>query len=189
LALALSAVLLFASMAAAVAAEPDKAAAKPSAAPMAMPGKAEMERLKFYVGDWEYTENYPKSKMSPDGMTNTGIYTSKAGPGGNSLINTFHSRGPAGESEGLIVMTWDAKESAYKEYVFGTDSPGAIVGTGTFAGDTLVFRSELGFGGRTMKLRNTTRLTAEGNIESAQYASVNDGPERLLVQVVAARKH
>ncbi len=61
----------------------DKPAAAP-AAPAAKPGAAGMEPLKFYLGEWDYTETYPK------GGKNTGVYTSKLGPGGNSLINTFH---------------------------------------------------------------------------------------------------
>src|SRR5579872_2178210 len=50
----------------------------------------EMDRLKFYLGEWDYTETYPK------GGKNTGVYTSKLGPGGNSLVNGFHSKGPVG---------------------------------------------------------------------------------------------
>ena len=57
---------------------------KPTAAP-------EMEKLNFYLGEWDYTETYGKA---PNGPKNTGVYTSKLGPGGNSLINTFHSQGP-----------------------------------------------------------------------------------------------
>jgi len=63
------------------------------------------------------------------------------------------------------------------------------VETGSFEGDALVFHSEITTGGRTMKLRNVTRLTATGTIESEQYVSVKDAPEKLLVQVVATRKH
>lgn len=59
----------------------------------------EMEKLKFYLGEWNYTGTYPNGKQ------NTGVYTSKLGPGGNSLINTFHSQGPVGDFEGLLVIT------------------------------------------------------------------------------------
>jgi hypothetical protein len=183
---AVSAVLVFAG---AAAARQEKAGEKPAAAQAAKPGKAEMDRLKFYLGEWDYTENYPKSASSPNGATNTGIYTSKLGPGGNSLINTFHSQGPVGDFEGLLVITWDPRDSAYKAYVFGNDFPGAVVETGAFEGDALVLRSELTAGGRTMKLRNVTRPTAAGTIESEAYVSVNDAPEKLLVRVVATRKH
>lgn len=56
------------------------------------------------------------------------MYTSKLEPGGNSLLNAFHSPGPVGDFEGALVMTWDAREKAYKAYVFGNDFPGALVG-------------------------------------------------------------
>src|SRR5262249_47602763 len=62
----------------------------------------EMEKLNFYLGEWDYTETYGNS---PNAKKNTGVYTSKLGPGGNSLINTFHSQGPVGDFEGLLVIT------------------------------------------------------------------------------------
>src|SRR5467141_2789246 len=149
---------------------------------------AEMDRLKFYLGEWEYTETYPKSGFSPNGGKNTGVYTSKLGPGGNSLINTFHSQGPVGDFEGLLVMTWDAREKAYKAYAFGNDFPGALVETGTFEGDALVFRSEFPVEGAKLKLRNVTRLTAPGKIESEEYMAMKDAPESLLVRVEAKKR-
>ena len=164
------------------------AAARQEKAPAQRPGQAEMERLKFYLGEWEYTETYPKSATDPSGPMNTGNYTSKLGPGGNSLINTFHSQGPVGDFEGLLILTWDPAENVYKTYVFGTDSPGAIVETGGFEGNDLVFRTEMKAGGRTMKLRNVTRLTAPGTIESYEYVSAKEGEEKLLVKVVAKKK-
>ena len=164
-----------------MAARQEKASDKPPTA-AAKPGAAEMERLKFYLGEWDYTETYPK------GGKGTGLYTSKLGPGGNSLINTFHSQGPVGDFEGLLVMTWDPKEKAYKMFVFGSDHLGALVETGQFEGDTLVYRAEFSAGGATMKLRNVTRLVVPGKIETEQYAAVNDAPEKLLVHVEAAKK-
>jgi hypothetical protein len=145
----------------------------------------EMERLNFYLGEWDYTETYGKG---PNGPKNTGVYTSKLGPGGNSLINTFHSQGPVGNFEGLLVITWDPKEKAYKLYVFGSDLPGAIVSTGAFEGDTLVFRSELTAQGTTVKLRNTTRVTEPGKMVSEQFMARKDSPETLLVHVEAKKR-
>src|SRR3984893_10599700 len=146
----------------------EKPAEKPAAAtaPQAKPGAAEMDRLKFYLGEWEYTETYPKSGFSPNGGKNTGVYTSKLGPGGNSLINTFHSQGPVGDFEGLLVMTWDAREKAYKAYAFGNDFPGALVETGAFEGDALVYRLEFPMEGATLKLRNVPRVTGPGTLVS-----------------------
>jgi hypothetical protein len=146
----------------------------------------EMDRLKFYLGEWDYTETYAKSGEYPNGSKNTGLYTSKLGPGGNSLINSFHSQGPAGDFEALLVMTWDAKEKAYKEYVF-SDFPGAIVETGQFDGDALVFRAEFSEGGTTVKTRNVARLTRPGKMVIEEYSALKDGQEKLFVTVDATK--
>jgi hypothetical protein len=168
----------------------EKSAEKPAAAaaPAAKPGAAEMERLKFYLGEWDYTETYPKSAFIPNGGKNTGVYTSKLGPGGYSLINTFHSQGPVGDFEGLLIMTWDAKEKAYKAYAFGNDFPGAVVETGQFEGDALVYRTEFSAGGATVKLRNVTRVTAPGSLVSEEFMAVKDAPESLFVRVEAKKR-
>src|SRR5712691_1333724 len=161
----------------------EKSTEKPAAAQAVKPGAAEMERLKFYLGEWDYTETYPKSAAYPNGGQNTGVYTSKRGPGGNSLINTFHSQGPLGDFEGLLVITWDPKEKAYKSYVFGNEFPGCIVQTGQFEGDALVFRSDFAAEGVKMKLRNVTRVSAAGKIVSEEYIATEGSTEVLMVRV------
>ena len=170
------------------AARQEKTAEKPAITLAVKAGAAEMERLKFYLGEWDYTETYPKSSFSPNGGKNTGVYTSKLGPGGNSLINTFHSQGPVGDFEGLLVMTWDARERAYKMYVLGSDFPGALVETGQFEGETLVYRSEFPTDGANLKLRNATRLNGPGTLVSEQFMAVKEAPEKLLVHVEARKK-
>jgi hypothetical protein len=125
----------------------------------------EMKRLaEFYVGTWDYTETYPKSAFSPQGGQNTGVYTRELGPGGNSLINRFHSRGPVGDFEGLLLMTWDAKEKAYKAYIVGNSFTGALAETGQWEGDTLVYRGEFSAGTMKFALRNAAKLSAPRRI-------------------------
>jgi hypothetical protein len=148
----------------------------------------EMDRLKFYLGEWDYTETYPKSATFPNGGKNTGLYTSNLGPGGNSLINAFHSQGPVGDFEGLLVITWDPKEKSYKAYAFAGEFPGAIVETGQFEGDALVFRTEFSAGGSTVKLRNVTRLVSPGKLVSEEYFTAKDAPETLFVHVDAIKR-
>ena len=166
----------------------EKSTEKSAATTAAKPGAAEMERLKFYLGEWDYTETYPKSGFAPNGGLNTGVYLSKPGPGGNSLLNSFHSQGPVGDFEGLLVMTWDAREKAYKAYVFGNGIPGAIVETGQFEGDALVYRFEFPAEGGTVKLRNVTRVTGPRTLVSEEFMTVNGSPEILFVRVDAKRQ-
>jgi hypothetical protein len=164
-----------------------KTADKP-AAQTAAKSFPEMDRLKFYLGEWDYTETYPKTALNPSGGQNTGVYSSKLGPGGNSLINHFHSQGPVGDFEGLQVMTWDPKEGAYKAYVFGNGFPGAIIETGHFEDDTLVYRLEFSMGDTKMALRNVTRVVGPGRLVSEEYSSVGGAPEVLLVRVEAKKR-
>jgi hypothetical protein len=85
-------------------------------------------------------------------------------------------------------MTWDARERAYKMYVLGSDFPGALVETGQFEGNTLVYRSEFPMEGANVKLRNSTRLIGAGTLESEQFVAMKDAPERLLVHVEAKKR-
>jgi hypothetical protein len=148
----------------------------------AKPGAAEMKRLGFYPGQWTYIETYP------NGAVNQGVYTSKLGPGGNSLLNTFHSQGPVGDFEGMLIYTWDLAEGKYKAYVFGGDFPGALVETGEFEGEKLVFHGELGAGGARIQVRNVTWMASPGKVISEQYMSRAGAPEKLLVRVEASKQ-
>jgi hypothetical protein len=99
----------------------------------------------------------------------------------NSLVQHFHSQGPVGDFAGLMIITWDTKENAYKEYIFGSDFPGGVVQTGQFAGDTLVFRGEFSMDASKMAMRNTTKLAAPNKIVSAEYVSLNGAPKSLMM--------
>jgi hypothetical protein len=149
----------------------------------------EMDRLKkLYIGSWDYTETYSKTPFYPQGGTDDGVYTSEPGPGGNSIVNRFHSHGAVGDFEGLMVITWDRKENAYKSYVFGNGFPGCVVQTGQFEGDALVFRSEFTAEGVKIKLRNVTRGSARGKIVSEEYIAREGSPEVLMMRVDATKR-
>ena len=86
------------------------------------------------------------------------------------------------------MMTWDAKEKAYKAYVFGNGFPGAVVETGQFEDDALVYRSEFSAGGVTMQLRNVARVAGPGTLVSEEFMAMKDAPDTLLVRVEAKKK-
>ena len=150
---------------------------------------SEMDRLKkLYLGTWDYTETYEKTPFYPQGGSDTGVYTSELGPGGNSIVNRFHSRGAVGDFEGLLVMTWDPREKAYKSYVFGNGFPGCVMQTGQFEGDALVFRSDFAAEGVKVKLRNVTRVSAVGKIVSEEYIATEGSPEVMMMRVDAKKR-
>src|SRR5262249_15974182 len=113
---------------------------------------------------------------------------SKAGPGGNSLLNSFHSRGPAGESEGMLIFTWDAEAKGYKAFILAGDFAGALLENGQFDGDKLTLTGELPAGARKMKIRNVTSKPAPDSLVSEEYVAAPDGAERLIVKVEAKRR-
>jgi hypothetical protein len=163
----------------------------PTAAQGPPPAKpsTEMDRLKsFYLGTWDYTETYEKSAFSPQGSSDSGIYTSEPGPGGNSIVNRFHSHGEAGDFDGLLVITWNPKEKAYKSYVFGNGFPGCIVQTGNFEGEALIFRADFESAGMNLKLRNVSRPAGNGKIVSEEFIASEGAPEVLLVSVEAKKR-
>src|SRR5258708_10210438 len=93
----LSAMFALAMLATAItmAAWQEKSAEKPAVA-AAKPGAAEMGRLKFYLGEWDYTETYPNEEK------NTRGHTSKLGPGRNSRVHKVHSHGQVGQLLGMV---------------------------------------------------------------------------------------
>jgi hypothetical protein len=153
--------------------------------PAEKPGAAEMKRISsLYVGNWSYKVIYPKS-----GVRNTGVYTSKPGPGGNSLVKTSHSKGPAGEFEGMTVFTWDLAENKYKGYVFFDAFPGAIVETGAFEGEKLVFRGEFPSSlGTKVQIRSATWLDPSGKLVREEFLSRSGAQEILFLRVEAVKE-
>jgi hypothetical protein len=154
-------------------------------------GSPEMARLiKLYRGTWDYTESYAKTKEMPNGGENTGVYSSDVGPGGMSILNRFHSKGPVGDYEGFIIMTWDAKEKAYKEYLVGNGIPGAVISTGEFDGDTLIFRTTFTMGDKSYLIRNETHMNDKGLLISDEFIGTPAPGEKEVpsVHVVATRR-
>jgi hypothetical protein len=144
---------------------------KSSAAQESRSPLPEMQKLsKLYVGRWEYTETYPKSPMAPNGGMNTGVYTSELGPGGNSIFNHFHSKGPVGEFDGTIVMTWDPFEKKYKAYFFSDSSPAVLIETGGWEDGALVYRVDVPTSGVRVVLRNVTKFLPDGKLTSEAFS-------------------
>ena len=72
--------------------------------------------------------------------------------------------------------------------MFGDGFPGAIVMTGQFEADALVYRFEFPAEGATIKLRNVTRVTAPGVLVSEEYMTMPGAPEALFVRVEAKKR-
>jgi hypothetical protein len=140
-----------------------------------------MEPLKFYIGDWNYTEEYPKSALFPNGGHNTGYWTAQIGPRGLSIVHTFASQGTGDNYQGLELMTWDPKDKLYRDHSLWFDSPDQWTYTGHFEGNVLVYRGEFDFMGKHVQFRSETRGLPGGGFTLDEFARVNGGPEEPLL--------
>jgi len=147
---------------------------------------AELERLKFYLGDWDYSEVYEKSALFPNGGRNTGSWTAQVGPQGRSIIHAFVSHGTGDNYEGIEVMTWDTKEKVYRDHSLWYDSADQWTYVGHFEGDLLVYRGEFEFDGKHVKFRSETRPRLGGGFTLDEFMSVDGGPEQKVLRGTAA---
>ena len=142
-------------------------------------------RLRFYIGDWAYSEVYEKSPLFPNGGRNTGTWTGQSGPRGLSVVNAFESHGTGEYYEGMEIMTWDPKENIYRDHAIWYDSPGQWEFTGHFEGDALIYQGEFDWGGKRVKFRSETRPMATGGFTLDEYASIDGEPEQKILRGIA----
>ncbi len=146
---------------------------------------AELDRLRFYLGDWSYSERYEKSVLFPAGGQNTGSWTAQVGPQGRSIIHAFVSHGTGDNYEGIEVTTWDPKTKLYRDHSLWYDSPDQWSYVGHFEGDTLVYRAEFEFNNKQIKFRSETRPLQGGGFTLDEFASVDGAPEQKILRGVA----
>ena len=144
----------------------------------AKPGP-EMEKLKFLVGHWTYTDTYEKSSFYPEGGVGTGVYDARPGPGGFSLILDFSEHTPMGEEIGHGILTWDPKENAYREYFAGNDFPGVYASTGHWEGETFVLMGELDLGGAKTTFRDVYSDITAHSVTIQEFAELPGKPMQL----------
>jgi ketosteroid isomerase-like protein len=146
---------------------------------------AELDRLKFYIGDWDYSELYEKSTLFPNAGRNKGRWSAQIGPQGHSIIHAFVSHGTGDNYEGIEVMTWDQKGKVYRDHSLWYDSPDQWSYVGHFEGDTLVYHAEFEQDGKYVKFRSETRPRLGGGFTIDEFASVDGGPEQKLLRGTA----
>jgi hypothetical protein len=145
----------------------------------------ELDQLRFYLGDWSYSETYEKSVLFPNGGQNSGSWTAQVGPQGRSIIHAFVSHGTGDNYEGIEVMTWDAKAKLYRDHSLWYDSPDQWSYIGRFDGDALVYRAEFELNGRHVTFRSETRPLQSGGFTLDEFASVDGKPEQKILRGVA----
>jgi len=99
----------------------------------------------------DYSKTYEKTPFYPQGGIDTGIYTSELGPGGNSIVNRFHSR-----------LRWANLMGCWSLRGMRKRTPTNRTSLATFEGDALVFRSEFAAEGMKLNLRKVTHPVSAG---------------------------
>jgi len=143
---------------AAKAAGAPKATAKPQGMPMPATDP-EMKKLsKIMAGTWTVTETAPPSEMMPKGGTGHGEAVISRGPGGNSLLQNYHSQSAMGKFAGHGVIWYDPQDKGFKNIWCDTMTPGGCAmfnGTGKWEGDKLVFSGTQDMMGKAEQVKET----------------------------------
>jgi hypothetical protein len=119
---------------------------------MPKPG-SEQERLKYFVGKWNFEFEMKQSPFGPAGKVE-GTDRNEMMPGGFFLISHSKGKGTMGEIRGLSIFGYDADEKVYTYYSvnnWGEDE----LAKGTVDGKTWTWNAESEMGGKNVKTRFT----------------------------------
>jgi hypothetical protein len=123
------------------------------AMPMPKPSPEMTKMIKMMGGSWMVTEKSDPGPMFPKGGSGKGTAKLWAGPGGMSLLESYHSSGLMGSSfNGAGTFWWDAKAGVYRGIWCDTMTPGGCDNSGTtkWDGDKLVGTMEGDMNGQKM---------------------------------------
>jgi hypothetical protein len=146
----------------------------------------ELARLiRAFSGIWALQLSTPK------GPAGSGTEVWRVGPGGNSLIEEYHSTGGEGEINGLGVAWWD--KSAGRFQVLWCDN-GEPAGCGTikhgagWEGGDVVALHEWEEGGKKLTLREVFSGFSENSFTQTLYQGESGGELKRILTITATRK-
>lgn len=148
----------------------------------------QIEKLRFLVGDWTYTETYNKSGLYPNGGESTGFYTARIGPGGYSLVDDYHSTGSMGRFEGHDVIAWDPVKRVYMSYLFGSNFAGCYVRTAEWKADQFELVGDAPSGKSAIRYREVIKSTGPSSMTVTEFYRIDGGHEQPMLTVKAVKK-
>jgi len=109
------------------------------------------------AGSWSVSERYEPSPEMPKGGTGSGEVIYRPGPGGQSLIEEYHSKSTAGEYSGLGIIWWDDQAQGYLTTWCDSSTRGCklLPNPGKWEGDRLVLLDETEVSGVKTVTRET----------------------------------
>jgi hypothetical protein len=113
----------------------------------------EQERLKYFVGKWNFEFEMKQSPFGPAGKVE-GTDRNEMMPGGFFLISHSKGKGTMGEIRGLSIFGYDADEKVYTYYSVNNWGEKELA-KGTVDGNTWTWNAESEMGGKDVKTRFT----------------------------------
>ncbi len=125
------------------------------AMPMPKPAPEMVKLTKMLSGNWKVMEKHEVNPMMPNGGTGTGTAKIWAGPGGLSLMESYHSSGAMGSFSGMGTWWYDSKAGLFHGLWCDNMTPGGCDGSGTtkWDGDNLVGSMETDMNGQKTMMR------------------------------------
>jgi len=159
--------------------------------PMMPKPSPEIQKLiKMLAGTWSASEKVEPSEFMPQGSSGSGTDTVKAGPGGNSLVSDYRSKGPMGSFSGHGIIYWDPKRQVYSSVWCDSMSPeGCEVGaTGKWEGDNLVFNAEGEMVGKKFRSKQVYTDIKPDSYTFYIDSSMDGGPMKRFLTITYTRK-
>jgi hypothetical protein len=151
---------------------------------MPTPGP-EQQRLKYFVGKWNYDFTMKASPYGPAGKV-TGTDQNEMMPGGFFLISHSRGKGTFGELRGLAIFGYDGDDSVYTYYSVNNWGEKEI-STGTVEADTWIWNADSKMGGKTVKTRFTIKEISKTSYTMKFDAAGDDGEWQTIMEGKATK--
>jgi hypothetical protein len=150
-----------------------------------------MRRLvEVFAGSWSLSETYEPSEWMPRGGVGRGQQTWRAGPGGFSLIEDYHSTNSDGDTSGLSVTWWDEKAQGYRAIWCVSSNPGGCVAMANLAkweGDQFVLGDQFERNGKKFAFREVVSDITPTSFTQTLYQGEAGGELKRLMTIRATK--
>jgi hypothetical protein len=138
-------------------------------------------------GTWSIEERYERSEMMPEGGTSRGEEVWRAGPGGFSLIESYHSKSPALEVTGTSVTWWDGTHRLYRTVWCSSDLPDGCMQIQGRWDEGWVLTDRFEVGGRKLVMTEIFSAFTPRSFVQRLYQGESGGEPKLVMTIRATR--
>ena len=151
----------------------------------------EMQKLvNVFVGTWSLSETYEPNEWMPNGGVGQGQQIWRAGPGGRSLMEEYHSTNPNGDISGLSVTWWDDEAQGYRAIWCDSSNPGGCVVMAKLAkweGDQFVLADQFERNGKKFTFKEIVSDITSTSFTQTQYLGESSEELAKLMTIRAVK--